>query len=154
MANLSMHFGKPSLEVIHEPVANIRVFRKVKDVPEEEVRRRANRRQVSVEGHWTLWIYDAHWRIVRSGDCLATGNSALWKINQAILDLQGQRINRMSVNSDSGATRCEFDLDTILEVRRRQRYSRGELWLLFGRLDGYQRSIRADGTFERIEFCR
>lgn len=74
------------------------------------------------------------------------------KISPALLDLQGQRFVRAVVDPRSGATQFEFDLDTILEVRRKDRRSTDELWLLYG-LDGYERSVRGDGTFKRKR-CR
>lgn len=152
LTNLSMEFGKPSVRVIHEPVPNIRITRKPRNVSLMEIRRRANRRQVSVCGQWGLWVYFANWRIVRSGVCLASKCSSMRTITPALLDLQGQRLVGISVNSQTGATRFEFDLDTALEVRRKHRCSTDELWLLYG-LDGYQRTVRGDGTFRREE-CR
>jgi len=74
------------------------------------------------------------------------------KIAQALLDLQGQRLLDIRVNPESGATRFNFDLDTILEVRRKRQLSTDELWLLYG-LDGYERSMRGDGTFKREKCC-
>jgi len=148
LTNLSMELGEPILRVLNEPVPNIRVRRKEKHIPIAEVRRCANRRRIAVTGHWSLWIYDSYWRIVRSGVCLATGNSSMRKMGPALLDLQGQRITGMNVNPENGATRLEFDLDTVVEVRRKQRCSKAELWLLNG-LDGHERSVRGDGSFNR-----
>jgi len=148
LTNLSMQFGEPSLRVVHEPVANIRVPRKARNVPAEEVQRRANRRQVFVGGRWSLWVYHANWRIIRSGASLASKSSAMRKMGPALLDLQGQRLVGVTVNPRSGATQFEFDLDTVLEVRRQAHSSTDELWLLYGS-DGYLRSLRGDGSFKR-----
>lgn len=152
LTNLSVQFGEPTLRVVHEPAPNIQVPRRGRNVPVKEVRRRANRRQVFVGGRWNLWVYHANWRIVRSGACLASKSSSMRKMGPALLDLQGQRLVGVTVNPQSGATRFEFDLDTVLEVRRRDRSSTDELWLLYGP-DGYQRSVRGDGTFKRQK-CR
>jgi hypothetical protein len=152
LTNLSLEFGQPCLRVIHEPVPNKRVARGSRSVPLREIRRRLNRRRIVVRGRWNLWIYLANWRIVRSGVCLASRSSSMRKISPALLDLQGQRLVRAVVDPRSGATQFEFDLDTILEVRRKDRRSTDELWLLYG-LDGYQRSVRGDGTFKRKR-CR
>lgn len=150
LANLSMQFGAPSLRVVHEPAPEIRVARKGKgrSVSIKNIRRCANRRQVSVSGRWDLWIRYAHWRIVRSGVCLASGKSSMKKMRPAILDLQGQRLLGLNINPENGATRFEFDLDTILEVRREHRTSMNELWFLHGP-DGYERSVGGNGTFRR-----
>jgi hypothetical protein len=149
--NLSMEFGQPRIWVIHQPKRDIRIAKHSRGVSIKAIRRRLNRRQVAVKGQWSLWIYLAHWRILRSGMILASSSSSLQKISPALLDLQGQRLVRAAVSRDNGATRFEFDLDTVLEVRRRNRFTPDELWLLYGR-DGYVRSMRGNGTFLR-EAC-
>ena len=148
LTNLSLQFGKPRIRVIHEPVPNISVPLPRSNIPIEEIQRRANRRQIAVEGRWALWIYYGNWRIVRSGLCLATTSSSMRKITPALLDLQGQRLVRADVSLKTGASRFTFDLDTVLEVKRRDCCTTKELWLLYG-VDGYERSLWSDGTFER-----
>jgi len=66
----------------------------------------------------------------------------------ALQYLEGQRLIAAIVNLETGASRFEFDLDTVLDVRRRRRCSREELWIIYG-LDGYMRNVRGDGTFGR-----
>lgn len=151
LVNLSMELGEPILQVIHEPVSNVRSSQAGEPLP-THLMHCLPRRRVAVRGHWTLWIYHAHWRIVRSGVGLASGSSSMQAITPALLDLQGQRLIRARVNPGSGATRFEFDLDTVVEVRRKRRRSCDELWLLYG-LDGYERSVRGNGAFSRDE-CR
>jgi hypothetical protein len=152
LTNLSMEFGKPSIRVIHEPMPNVRIDRKSQSVPLREIRRRVNRRQVSVGGQWRLWIYLANWRIVCSGACLASKSSSMRKMAPALLDLQGQRLVGVNINPKSGATAFKFDLDTVLEVRREHSHSKDELWILYG-VDGYQRAMHGDGSFGRKK-CR
>ena len=66
----------------------------------------------------------------------------------ALCDLKGQRLTEIQVHPQTGATRFAFDLDTVLEVRRMNRRSKDELWIIYGR-DGYERSVRAGGRFCR-----
>jgi hypothetical protein len=148
--NLSMEFGQPDIRLIHEPILDARGLRKKRGVSVEVVRRHLNRRSIYVAGQWSLWVYFANWRIVRSNVCLASTSSSMRQITPALSDLNGQRLLRVQVNPTSGATRFTFDLKTVLEVRRRHRLSKDELWLLYG-VDGYQRSVRGDGTFVRAK---
>ena len=149
LTNLSMEFGKPRVRIIHEPVPNIRLLRAGTNVRKKEIRRHANRRAIAVTGCWTLWIRHAYWRIVRSNVCLATTCSSMRKMTSALWDLEGQRLIRVSINSQTGATRFEFDLDTILDVRRKCSCSEDEIWVMYG-ADGYERSVRSDGSFKRL----
>jgi hypothetical protein len=150
--NLSMEFGMPSLRVVHEPVLNPTTVSGAKEISAKVIRRNLNRRRVSVTGRWSLWIYFAHWCITRSGSRLASQSSSSRKMRPALRDLQGQRLLRVDVCSGTGETRFEFDLDTVLDVRRIKCKSKDELWLLYG-VDGYERAVRGDGTFSRKK-CR
>lgn len=146
--NLSMELGSPVLRVIHDPVASMRASHEAQDIP-IGFDRWINRRHVSVTGQWHLWVYLAYWRIVRSGVCLASKSWSWRKMRAGLLDLQGQRLIAASVNRESGATRFEFDLDTVLEVRRMRGFFEDELWLLYGPPGRCQRSVRGNGTFTR-----
>ena len=115
VTNLSMELGAPTVRVLREP------FKTQKR--SAEIRRNASRRLVSVSGFWNIWIYDAHWRIVRCGRCLATGSSSYRKKLLAIQELTGQRLVAASIDVDTGATRFQFDLETAVNVRRRDRSS-------------------------------
>ena len=141
--NLSLKFGKPRIKILREPY-------KTKS-RNKGVRRQASRRLVSVIGYWKLWIYLAHWRIVRFGKTLTTGSSSYQKKFMAMQELGGQQLVGICVARQHGATRFEFDLDTVLEVRRYNCRSTDELWLLYGD-DGYERSVHGDGTFWRERY--
>ena len=143
LGNLSMQFGKPRTVLLREPIKS--------KSRNKKVRWQQSRRMVAVCGDWKLWIHVAHWRIVRFGKCLATGSSSYRKKYSAMQELHGQRLLGIHVNRRTGASRCEFDLDTVLEVRRMDRCSSDELWVLYGP-DGYERSVRGNGTFGR-EWC-
>jgi hypothetical protein len=138
--NLSLRFGKPKIVNVREPRKSASKT--------EIVRRFANRRIVSIEGDWKIWIYLSRWRIVRSSKCLATSSSSNLKKDLAFDDLNGQRLLGIYVNPNNGATRFTFDLDTVLEVRRFDSRSKDELWLIYGR-DGIERSVRGNGVFKR-----
>lgn len=140
LTNLSLEFGRPSTQVIREPRRSVS--------NKKESRRIAGRRLVSVSGYWHLWVYFSHWRIIRSGVCLATGASSYRKKHLAMGDLKGQRLIDIRIIPATGATRFQFDLDTVLEVRRFSSRSEDELWLLYER-DKYVRTLHGDGTFHR-----
>ena len=137
--NLSMSIGDPTMEVGREPYeSKSRVA---------EVRRSARRRRVRIRGRWWLWVYVAYWRIRREGALLAAGSSSLRDIQAALLDLEGQKLMDVRVNPGTGVTGFVFDLETVLEVRRRRRRSTDELWLLY-EPGGYVLSVRGDGTYD------
>ena len=151
VTNLSMELGEPSIRVIHEPIPSVTIAGKRGKTSAREIRRNLNRRRVSVCGRWRLWLYFSHWRIVRSGVSLASGSSSMRRIGPVLRDLKGQRL-LARIDPQTGATRFEFDLDTVLEARRTGRRSKDELWLLSG-LDGYERAVRGNGKFSRKR-CR
>jgi len=137
--NLSMSFGSPILEVVREPYKT--------ESKHPLLRQQANCRQVTVRGRWWFWVYLAYWRIERSGKCLATYSSSLRAKSKAFLNLKGQKLVGIRVDPDCGTTRFDFDLDTVLEIRRMESDSKDDLWLLY-EPDGYVLSVRGDGTLE------
>jgi hypothetical protein len=84
---------------------------------------------------------------------LANGSSSYSKKHIALGDVMGQRLIDIRIVPETGATRFEFDLDTILEVRRMRRGSKDELWLLYER-DKLVRLIRGDGSYDRQRLGR
>jgi hypothetical protein len=137
LLNLSMNFGKPSLDV-REPYHT-----KSKD---EVLQRLAARRNVTVRGEWWLWIYCCHWRLTLDGVALATSSSSLRRIQRAMAQLEGQELVSVVVEPDTGATRFTFDLGGVLHCRRFGRESEEELWTLYKR-NRYVLSVCGNGTF-------
>ncbi len=131
--NISLSFGKPVL-YIREP-------------PESKSEsQRSKRRTVRVKGEWWLWIFCSYWKISFDGK-KAAGSSSGWRqIMIAIGRLNGQILKSVSVNPKSGATRFEFDLGGVLEVRRFERDSSDVLWMLY-KPNGYVLAVRGDGQF-------
>jgi hypothetical protein len=139
LVNLSLSFGQPSLEIVMEP-------RKSR-ARSEAVKRLAARRLVSVKGRWWLWVYQAYWSISSKGERLASSSSSVCRKKQAAALLEGERLVRVDVNPQSGASRFTFDLGGELVVRRMSRDSTDELWLLY-EPNRYVLSVRGDGTYD------
>lgn len=138
VGNLALQFGKPYVNVVREPRRTAS--------KNENVRRNARRRIVAICGQWKIWIYNAHWRIIQSGKCIATGYASYRKKYLAMQGITGQQLINIEVNSHNGMTKFVFDLGAVLEVRRKTKESNAELWILYGE-KGYERSMYGDGTF-------
>ena len=141
LTNLSMEFGIPHLEIVHEPYQSFARTRAVRQL--------ATRRLVSIRGNWRLLVNLAYWRILRKGRCLASSGSSAREKREAFVQLGGQKLINLAVDSSTGKSTLTFDLDTKLEIRRMERDSKGELWFLYGP-DGMALVIRGDGTQERV----
>ena len=134
--NLSMNFGKPSLE-IREPRST--------ESKSEAVQRMASRRRVTVGGEWWLWIYCCYWRLTSDNLDLATGSSSFRRIEKATAQLAGQKLVSVAIEPATGATRFVFDLGCVLRCRRFERDTDAELWMLY-KPSGYVLSVHANGT--------
>jgi hypothetical protein len=132
---LTLHFGKPSLE-IREPVISKSKF--------PRVRRLFAQRGVTVKGQWILWLYCCHWKISSKGRRFTTCWSTQARIEEAILELEGQKIIDVEVKARTGATSFAFDLGGVLECHRSGKD--GPVWHLF-KPNGYVLTVYADGTF-------
>jgi hypothetical protein len=135
--NLSIHFGNPSLH-IREPF--------VAESQSPFVQNLSARRLVTVRGEWWLWLWCCHWRLSRNDDLLATASASRRRIEQALLQLSGQKLVGVSIEERTGCTRFEFDLGCRLECRRFTRDSQQDLWLLY-RPGGDVLSVHGDGTY-------
>ncbi len=142
LTNLSLRFGEPRLEIIREPTTST--------ARGKWLQRMAARRVVSISGRWKIWVYVAKWRIIHLGECLGNESSSYSKKLKAFAYLQGQRLTDIRISSRTRATCFEFDLNTVLEVRRMRRRQNEdeEVWVLYER-GGYMRFVLADGTFSR-----
>jgi hypothetical protein len=135
--NLSMNFGKPSLDV-REPFST--------DSTSETVRRMASRRRVTLRGEWWLWIYCCFWRLTDGDLELATGSSSFRRIERAMARLEGQELASIIVQPETGATHFAFDLGCALRCRRFERDTDEELWMLY-KPSGHVLSVHGNGTF-------
>jgi len=135
--NLSMSFGDPILR-IQEPQKSKSKNPLIRDL--------LSRRRVTVKGKWWLWIYCAYWKISLNDSPAASTSSSYLQISKSLTKLAGQLLNEVHVNPLTGATRFEFDLGGVLEVRRFERNSEDDLWMLYAP-NGYVLSIRGDGRY-------
>jgi hypothetical protein len=135
--NLSMSFGDPILR-IQEPKQSKSKNSLVRDL--------LSRRRVTVKGKWWLWIYCAYWKISLNGSRAATSSSSFLQISKSLAKLQGQVLNEVHVNPRTGATRFDFDLGGVLEVRRFERKSEDDLWMLY-EPNGHVLTLRGDGRY-------
>jgi len=142
--NLSMNFGEPRLEVIFEQLG--------RDLGKDSGRRprprwRKGQRVIIIEGRWKLEIRLAYWRIRIDRETTATSASPKIEIWRALCALEGQKFVGAEVEPTTGRTRFLFEQGSVLDVRRFERSSTDELWVLF-RPTGYALAVRGDGTYD------
>ena len=135
--NLSMSFGDPML-TIREP------FKPKSSSP--GIREWASSRQVTIKGKWWLWVFCSYWKLSFDGERAASGASSFRQIQIALAKLSGQILTQAVINPHTGATRFEFDLGGTLDVRRFDRQSKHDLWMLY-KPSGYVLTIRGDGRY-------
>jgi hypothetical protein len=137
--NLSINFGRPRLK-FREPVESRSRSLKIRQI--------FAKRHVTVRGRWWFWIWCAYWRLElpkRLGNGV-TGASSRRAIRRALKALEGQRLTSVTVDSLTGRTRLDFDLDTRLEIRRFGPDDDGDMWTLYEPGDRCL-SIRGDGYY-------
>ena len=139
---LNFEFGEPHLR--------IQVPRQATKQAPEKVRKNAARRHVYVRGDWHLWIYICDWRIIHKGQELANHDSNRRAIKKAIIELNGQQLNQVTVAS-SLTSIFEFDLGGRLEVvPNYDDYEKTvDLWLLY-EPSGDVFTLRADGQYSHM----
>lgn len=135
--NLSMSFGRPKL-IIDEPSCY--------EGKGDRLREMLSYRKATVRGSWWLWVYHAYWRISLGGFSAATTSSSLRKKKRAFALLSGQKVVAATVRPQTGATAIEFDLCGRLEIRRFEKASTKELWLLY-EPSGYVLAVRGSGEY-------
>jgi len=135
--NLSMNFGKPSLDV-REPFKT--------DSKSEIAQRIAASRRVTVHGEWWLWITRCWWRLTSDDLGVTTDSCSLRRIERATRQLDGQKLVSVGVVPQTGATSFVFDLGCVLHCRRFERDDDAELWILY-KPSGYVLSVHGNGTF-------
>jgi hypothetical protein len=136
---LTFEFGEPHLHT-YEP-------RQASEHASEKVRKNFARRHVYVHGDWHLWIYLCDWRILLQGQEIAKADHNRRIIRNAILEVDGQALTKVNVNSSLESV-FEFDLGGRLEVvPNNEIYKKtGDLWLLY-EPSGNVFALRADGQY-------
>lgn len=96
---LTLEFGEPRLEI-----------------DETKELRGCRYRIVTIRGDWHLWIYCCNWNIFQDGKRLAHSESDNQTIKKATNQLDGQYLERLSMEPGTVATRFEFDLGGVLST--------------------------------------
>lgn len=149
--NLSMNFGHPHLRrnASAIPKSSWSDF----NLSALSLRPVSHTRHVRAEGQWWLWVYISYWSIRFEKHLLASGSSSLSRIHKVCADLDGQKLKEITVNRETGRTRFEFDLGSVLEIRRMERSSKDELWSLSCPND-YALKVYGDGTYTYGKSCQ
>src|SRR5688572_14035512 len=98
--NLSFKFGEPYLE-IDEP-------REARPDASDWMGKLLARRRITVRGRWGLWVYLARWRLTYADPRVVKWTSPKRATAEALLDLDGQKLTRVEVNRETGASRFDF----------------------------------------------
>jgi hypothetical protein len=135
---MTMEFGEPHLK-IYEP-------RTPDPSHSLRVQRRLSRRLVVVRGEWHLWIYCCRWHLY-TGKKLK-GHSALESsskqpIIRAARELDGQKLESVTVDPARGSSTFRFEMDSRLET---EPYDHSEQWMLY-MPDRTVLTYRADGMY-------
>ena len=135
---LTFEFGEPHLE-IHEP-------RAVGAKYSPRVRKGLARRRVFVHGDWHLWIYCCDWIVTVRGECVGE-SSTRERMDRAAAALDGQAINRVTLDTGTGHWSFDFDLGGRLETRPCAETGSGdEQWRLY-EPSGCVLTVRGNGSF-------
>lgn len=134
---ITLEFGQPHLK-IREP-------RDAVNTHSEMVKRALAKRLVTVCGEWHLWIYCCSWKIYLYDKFLAESESSRRKIQNALWDLDGQKLVNMELDNKTGDTTFLFDLGGRLKTTHYE----GELYDLWHLYEpnGNILTIRNDGKF-------
>lgn len=135
--NLSMNFGKPSLQV-DEP-------KTVAPTRSQRVREIFAQRRVTVRGQWWLWLQSCTWKLT-SFNRTAYLSSSKKRMEYAMASLDGQELVDVEISERTGATRFHFDLGDILDCRRVDAKEVTEMWNLY-QPDGRVLIAHTDGSF-------
>ena len=127
--NLALNFGNPRL--------------KIRDMRASSLLG-GPRRLVVVKGQWQLWITHAYWRLELRNGLTVTGSTSRRKILKALARLNGEKLRSVAVRPDTGATSFSFDLGSTLAVRRFEKDSVDDLWILF-KPSGYVLAVNGRG---------
>ncbi len=135
--NLSMNFGQPSLS-IREP-------RELK--PGRRITSDAFKyRHVTLCGEWYFWVLSGYWKLSIKDFDEVTSATSYNRKNRALHRLDGQKLTRVSVNTETSGTQLDFDLGAKLSIRRMGIKNDGDIWSLY-KPNGYVLSVRADGKY-------
>jgi hypothetical protein len=120
--NLNLNFGNPFLR-IEEPKKSKSKFK--------DIREHFSTRRVFVNSDYFFWIYLARWKISQNNKTLATNRYSFKKIMSAISYLDGQILEKIIVNAQTGKTVLAFDLGGELIIKRWDSNAIDKLWCLY-----------------------
>jgi hypothetical protein len=135
--NLSLNFGNPYLS-IEEPFES--------KSENSDIREHFASRRVFIQSDYFLWIYIARWKIIHKGKTIATTSSSYSRKMKAIGKLDGQILEKVQVNPNTGKTEFEFDLGCKLLVQRWSKGEADELWAFY-KPDDYVLSVYGNGFY-------
>src|SRR5687767_12255528 len=115
---LTLEFGSPHL-VVREPV-------QPRAEASQRVKRLLAKRSVHARGRWHLWIYGCEWRVQAEGRIIGDWTTPR-RIERAVRELNGQKLQDVTVRPRGARTRFAFDLGAELETKPFDRSS--ERWL-------------------------
>lgn len=134
---VTLEFGEPHLEVLHEPMES--------SSESEKVRRLMRRRSVKLHGDWHFWIEHAGWRLTTMSGTVRHDVGAWEDWTATIDDLSGQRLSGIDQRGAAGLL-LTFDLGSILELWPVEETA-GDLWSLY-RWEGTILACRPDGILK------
>ena len=118
---LTFEFGKPQIEFT-EP----KVWSQLKyPLNQNKIRR------VFLKGTEKLWIYCVDWIVYYNETAIAHNESKDEQINIAANVLNGQILELIEIDTESGETKFKFDLGGILTTCNRTHNEKDESWMLF-----------------------
>jgi hypothetical protein len=133
---LTLEFGSPQL-VVREPVSPA-------TEASPRVKRLLARRSVHVRGRWHLWVHSCEWQVRTEGRIFGDWTTPR-RIERAARELNGQKLQEVTVGPRGARTRFVFDLGAELETKPYDRSS--EQWLLY-EPDGRVLTWRADRKYQ------
>ena len=133
---LVLEFGPPQLVVREPALPTAEASRRVQ--------RRLARRSVHVRGRWHLWIHSCAWRVHAKGKTVGDWTTPR-RIERAARELDGQKLQDVTVAARGAGTAFAFDLGAELETKPYDRSS--EQWLLY-EPDGRVLTWRGDRKYQ------
>jgi hypothetical protein len=133
---LTLEFGAPHL-VVREPI-------RPTAEASARVKRLLARRSVRARGRWHFWVYCCEWRVVARGRVVGDWTTPR-RIDRAARELNGQKLQNVTVGPRGARTHFVFDLGAELETKPYDRSS--EQWLLY-EPDGRVLTWRADRKYK------
>jgi hypothetical protein len=106
---LRMEFGAPHL-VVRDPIAP-------RHATSSKARHALSRRRVHIIGDWSFWVQDGDWVLRASTGTLDSTDLPGSPLDEALRDLDGQRLLSIAPGSEPNSIVLTFDLGAILMIQ-------------------------------------